>query len=433
MAFPQFANLPAEIQLQIWESTTATLPATPQMHIFDVRAPSPPSPPPKPRLRQQSQVPGRASPSPGRVRKSCSASPLPPPSSSPRRRRKNLPLGSVTLEGFRPERNISSSSGSGSGSSVDLSAYKFRDVLRATCVDAADAVARLWDAVPAADRAVVELPDGRRVAYDNARDVLHLRFLVDPAATDIGAAATTTGGLPTPPPSRSPSPEVDCRMEDIPERHSNADEDPVPPPPAPLTALFQSSWSPALATALHAARRVAIDVGQIWPSLAEEQHRLVRDVVFLACTMQHDLEVLYLVDYSGGGSSSRLLPASSSSSTTTTTTTTTSSGPSTHGNDLMSKTPGSLYERFHCPALADEAWEKERARPGDVIRGGCGAVWREVFDLEALGWHERHAGFVFGEVFGEVVRLQQGNWFGEGGGRGSRAAFKGVRVLVAEE
>lgn len=235
----------------------------------------------------------------------------------------------------------------------DPSGYKFRDILRATCVDAAATVRSTESRIPDADRATVYLPSGRQLVYDNARDVLHLRFL---DAVKPGGAA------------------------------------------APLSSIFQSLWSPALATALHSARRVAIDVSQIWPELAQQQHKLVQDIVFLVCTLQNHLEVLYLVDYSQGQKNVASTLASKDSE---------------------------LYSRFHSYGPERDA-EKERS--ADVIHGN-GTVWREVFDLERLGWHERHPGFVFGEMFGEVVRLQQGQWFGEGE---KKATFQGVRVLVAE-
>lgn len=120
--------------------------------------------------------------------------------------------------------------------------------------------------------------------------------------------------------------------------------------------------------------------------------------MFLVCTLQNALEVLYLVDYS---------PTMARAA------------------DLGSK-DGELYARLHSGSSSSS---EEAAREGDVIRGN-GTVWREVFDLEGLGWDERHCGFVFGDMFEEVVGLQQGSWFGEGE---RKATFQGVRVLVAED
>ncbi|PSR80849.1 hypothetical protein BD289DRAFT_373400 [Coniella lustricola] len=174
---------------------------------------------------------------------------------------------------------------------------------------------------------------------------------------------------------------------------------------APLSTIFQSLWSSSLATTLHRARRIAIDVSQIWPELAEQQHKLVQDIVFLVCTLQNDLEVLYLVDYSAGPGRYH---------------------PQRKAEEMMQKEGN---DGAAAGIVSMEAWNREMQRQGDVIHG-VGKIWREIFDLEKLGWHARHPAFVFGEMFGEVVRLQQGNWFGEGQ---KQAVFKGVRVLVAQD
>lgn len=397
-SFPQFANLPAELQLQIWDSTTTTLSGTMQMHLFDVHAPSPPTsssslvtntitPTQKARLRQRT-----TSPSPTRVRKSTSPQRdarhhhhQQQQHGHPYQQRSATRLETVTLEAFRP----SSFSGS-AGKPSDPSAYRLRHALRATCTDAAAAARRAQRAVPPRDRAVVELPSGHTVEYDNARDVLHLRFCCRSSHT----TAEEDESSPSPPSSPPPPAEV-----------------------APLSAIFRTLWSRPLAAALHGARRLAIDVSQVWPELPEEQSRLAQDIVFLACTVQHDLEVLYLVDYSSSSSSRATRQRAAAAAEATT------SSPTDPG-----RRDGDLYTRLHYPT--DAGWERERARPADVIHGGAGTVWREVFDLEALGWHERHPGFVFGEMFGEVVRLQQANWYGQGD---KKATFQGVRVLVAED
>lgn len=360
-AFPFFSLLPAEIQLQIWESTVATLP-TRQMHIFDVQIPSPPPPtqtpqaPPTPPRRAASRRARSRSPgapptttltAKGRVRKSSPA-------------RKATPITTANLP------TVHLGALSTTTSSFDPSAYALRDILRLTCADAARTVQRFEAAIPAADRTHITLhPSGRRIIWDNARDVLHLRFLPPPVV-------------------------------------------PAPSTFEPLSALFQALWSPALASALHTARRVAIDVASIWSALGfvdgqqgqgqgKRQQKLLQDVVFLVCTLQNALEVLYLVDYSQ---------------------------PAARAAELKSK-DGELHARLQSGSRSGE----EAAREGDVIHGN-GMVWREVFDLEGLGWDERHCGFVFGDMFGEVVGLQQGSWFGEGE---KKATFLGVRVLVAED
>lgn len=362
--FPLFALLPAEIQLQIWEYT---LPSR-QMHIFDIQTPpqsttslsKPPKPPRRApshrRTRSRSQSPGTKPLPTATTTTKLRHRKHPSTSSGTKRNAADLSsLSTVSLSAFAPI-----------PTTLDPSGYLLRATLRTTCHDAARTARAAEAAIAPADRATITLPSNQRILYDNARDVLHLRFLLlTPAAT----AASD---------------------------HQ----------PQPLSALFQSLWSPALATALHGARRVAIDVAHIWPALGAVdkalQQRLVQDVVFLVCTLQNALEVLYLVDYSRPeGSAARALRSRD----------------------------GELYSRLnesYCGNTLDRG--AERLREPETIHGN-GTVWREVFDLEGLGWHERHPGFVFGEMFGEVVRLQQGQWFGEGE---RKATFEGVKVLVAE-
>ncbi|CAN8103914.1 unnamed protein product [Discula destructiva] len=337
------------------------------MHILNIHTP--------PSLQQTStQYPAPATPAPTRRTRSKSPeerggrggrrptspkarAPQRKPSCVPRRRRNatNLStLPTVSLAAFTPQHPTA----------IDPSGYILRNILRLTSIDAARAAQRAEAAIPAADSATIVLPAGAgTVVYDNARDVLHLRCC--PSSSALG-----------------------CE---------------------PLSELFRALWSPALASALHGARRVALDVSQIWPALAEaeDQQRLVQDIVFLVCTLQNALEVLYLVDYSqplGGGRG-------------------------------VAKTLGQgkdseLYWRMNTHCGDSKEREAERAREADVIWGN-GMVWREVFDLEGLGWHERHPAFVFGQIFEEVVRLQQGQWLGDGEKR--PPPFQGVRVLVAED
>ncbi|KKY37295.1 hypothetical protein UCDDA912_g02753 [Diaporthe ampelina] len=311
----------------------------------------------------------------------------------------------------------------------DPSMYRFRGSLSATCIDAAATVRRsvttgagegssgdtntIYIGAPSTARGCAS------VTYDNTQDVLHLRL--------------------SPPPFRFPD---GGRLT------------------SPVSAIFESIWSQELAGALHRARRVAIDVSQLWPDLdlwargvaggggeqqggdgrgedveqgvvngegeaevlEDEEHEaggnddgslIMQDIAFLACTMQHDLEVLYLVDYCAGRCDSR--PSSMKA------------------RDLMERRDEGLYRALR----NGETWQKEKARVPDVIHG-VGKVWREIFDLERLGWDEEHPGFVFAEMFAEVVKMQQRNWTGDenqGGGEVAkeRKKFQGVRVLVAED
>ncbi|KAI3393555.1 hypothetical protein diail_4146 [Diaporthe ilicicola] len=285
----------------------------------------------------------------------------------------------------------------------DPSIYRFRASLRATCIDAAATVQRAT-AHSRVGTNTIRLGGGASITYDNTQDVLHLRF--------------------TPPAFRFPDGSGRLGA-------------------SPISAIFESIWSEELAGALHRARRVAIDVSQLWPDLwarggggeqgeygegqgqgegdeeeevqqeagGDDGSLVMQDIAFLACTMQNDLEALYLVDYCAGrcGSSSSL-----------------------RARDMMGKRDEGLYRALR----NGETWQKEKSRKPDVIHG-VGKVWREVFDLEKLGWDDKHPGFVFAEMFGEVVRMQQGNWMGNDDQGGEVAKekkkFQGVRVLVAED
>lgn len=415
-AFPKFPELPPEIQLQIWESTIATQPA---MHLFDVCVPP---------CVSESAATTIASPT--------SDSHMGNNEETDRSLSKReaiyleeatdtlylSPLATTTTDDATDEATEVSTQGA--RFRTDPSMYKFRAGLAATCIDAASTLRRSMPAAGSGDTNTVYIgaPSTARgcpsITYDNTQDVLYLRF--------------------SPPAFRFPD---GGRLT------------------SPVSAIFESIWSQELAGALHRARRVAIDVSQLWPDLwargvdggggeqqqggngGEEDDReheeageaeaevledgeeddaggnddgslIMQDIAFLACTMQHELEVLYLVDYSAGSCDSH--PSS------------------LKAQDLMEKRDEGLYRALR----NGETWQKEKARKPDVIQG-VGKVWREVFDLEKLGWDEEHPGFVFAEMFAEVIKMQQGNWMGDDSQDGEvtkeRAKFQGVRVLVAED
>lgn len=416
-AFTKFPELPPEIQLQIWESTIATQPA---MHLFDVCVPP---------CVSESAVTTIASPT--------SDSHMENNEETDRSLSKReaiyldeatdtlylSPLATTATEdSTSPETEVSTQ---GARFRSDPSMYKFRAGLAATCIDAAATVQRSIPAAPSSgdtNTIYIGAPSTARgcpsITYDNTQDVLYLRF--------------------TPPAFRFPD---GGRLA------------------SPISAIFESIWSQELAGALHRARRVAIDVSQLWPDLwargvggggddggeqqqggdggeqGDREHEevdedevevleeeeaggnddgslIMQDIAFLACTMQHDLEVLYLVDYCAGRCDSH--PSS------------------LKAQDLMERRDEGLYQALR----NGETWQKEKMRKPDVIQG-VGKVWREVFDLEKLGWDGEHPGFVFAEMFAEVIKMQQGNWMGDDGQDGEatkeRAKFQGVRVLVAED
>ena len=251
----------------------------------------------------------------------------------------------------------------------DPSMYRFRDNLRATCLDSAKMVQR----IKSGDVNTIHLPTGRAITYDNSQDVLHLRFV--------------------PPDFRFPD---NGRLT------------------SPISAMFESIWTDELASALHHARRVAIDVSQLWPDLAEGQSDIMQDVAYLGCVLQNDLEVLYLVDYCAGRCNG------------------------VKAGELMSRDEG-LYRKVYGYGSGigggnTGAWNLEKQRKPDVFHG-VGTTWREVFDIEKMGWSESHPGFVFAEAFSEVVRMQQSNFMSDevAGGVKRDVSFKGIRVLIAED
>ncbi|KAL1898269.1 hypothetical protein Sste5346_003677 [Sporothrix stenoceras] len=64
--------------------------------------------------------------------------------------------------------------------------------------------------------------------------------------------------------------------------------------------------------------------------------------------------------------------------------------------------------------------------PNPDVIWGVDRVYREVFDLEQLGWSERHPAFMFGQALGTAIRAQQLD-------AAQACQFRGVRVLVAED
>lgn len=429
-SFTKFPELPPELQLQVWESTIA---CQPSMHLFDVCVP--------PR-NPDSTLPPTASPP---------AEPHSGDGSNDEDTGTGLPKGqgAIYLEEVTDTLYLSplattttedlssqgtSASAQGARFRADPSMYKFRGSLRTTCFNAAATMQRTTTRGGDTNTIYLGAPSTERgcasVTYDNTRDVLHLRFVPPAFRFPDGSGRLTS----------------------------------------PLSAILESVWSQELEGALNRARRVAIDVSQLWPALGarlagggegfgEEQggglgevggaqggqvaageagvldgdeeaeegqvgdiddiSLLVQDIAFLASTMQHNLEVLYLVDYCAGRCDSHPnRPAS------------------LRAHDLMERRDDGLFRALR----NGKTWNKEKAREPDVIQG-VGIAWREVFDLEKLGWDEKHPGFVFAEMFAEmfaeVVKMQQQDRIGgydQGDDNGhEKMAFKGVRVLVAED
>jgi len=260
---------------------------------------------------------------------------------------------------------------------ADPSAYAWHASLGRTCLDASSVARRRVPGSPSpspgsssptgkpVDSNTVYLagPD-RRISYDNSTDVLHLRLGCPAGPPDAGPLC----------PSRRPA--------DVPSR---------------LGTLLDSEWSVDMADALRAARRIALDGADTWTEGTMGPY-IVEEAAFLACTLHSDLETLYLVEYCAGrcdGCGGKKLRAA----------------------DLQAR-GGQLDRDLHG---ADEA---ELSRRPDVVQG-VGLTYREVFDLEKLGWDATHPTYVFARFLDDAIRSQQGDG-------ASEAVFQGLRILVAE-
>ncbi|POS73537.1 hypothetical protein DHEL01_v208067 [Diaporthe helianthi] len=425
--FTKFPELPPELQLQVWESTIASQPS---MHLFDVCVPP---------CYPESTLPTLAAASPTLEHHEDDHSTNQDTDTRLAKGEEAIyldevtdtlylsPLATTTAECLSPQA-IGASSSQGARFRADPSMYQFRSSLRTTCFNAAAAILRTTTRGVDTNTIYLGAPSTERgcasVTYDNTRDVLYLCFV--------------------PPAFRFP--DDSGRLT------------------SPLSAIFESIWSQELEGALHRARRVALDVSQLWPDLGarlagdrgdvgEEQRGdlvedggeqdaqdgageaavlegedgedgeidsislIMQDIALLASTMQHNLEVLYLVDCCIGRYDSHTSLARPAS---------------LKARDLEETRDDGLYRTLRNGITPKE----EKTRKPDVIQG-VGKVWREVFDLERLGWDEKHPGFVFAEMFAEIVKMQQQECMGgdnhDGDVAKERIGFKGVRVLVTED
>jgi hypothetical protein len=349
--FPQFARLPPEIQLKVWEAACAG----PSMHVFDICIP----------LGHGDDR--RKQTSAGNDNRGIR-----------RLRQENTnKLGRmVFLDEAKSDPRLRHA--------ADPSWYKWRQNLTRVSVDAA-AVAAMplttaasW---PGAARQPIDLNDvylpgpERYVCYDNGSDILHLR-INGQLRSALGAATDTVPckGLPC------PSQVSICLS-------------------SGLSQLLDAEWSPGMANAVQAARRVALDVADIWTD-STLGPLIMEEVAFLACTLQSNLEVLYLVDYCAGRCSYCAKQALRARNL------------QVRGNELD--------RELHGGGLKDEF-----NRAPDVVQG-FRVAYREIFELEKLGWTSCHPTFVFARILDEAIRSQQADGLGE-------SLFRGVRVLMVED
>ncbi|KAH7152744.1 hypothetical protein EDB81DRAFT_432655 [Dactylonectria macrodidyma] len=305
MTFPQFPNLPPELQTQVWETCLAG----PCMHIFDVCFPSR---------------------SLGRVERAFAGGDV------TRQARFDRFKETVFLDRLESIRG-------------DPSMYRYANTLRHTSRAAA------WTAEAASSRdgaTTVSLPGRDAKLRIAGSDVLMLQFRdAGDGSADGDADASTLQSR--------------------------------------IGPVLRCQWSAELASTLQGARKVALDAVEGW--VFSPNDTLGWDeITHLASTLHRDLEVLYLVENGNKTAASRL------------------------------QTRGTLWKRLE----GDANGLSQPERPGDVVRA-VGMRYTEVFDLEALGWHECHPTYGFAFLMTNAIRLHQH--------QGGQSVFKGIRVLVAEE
>ncbi|KAH8882313.1 hypothetical protein GQ53DRAFT_885727 [Thozetella sp. PMI_491] len=362
-AFPQFSHLPGELQLMIWEAASTS----PSMHVFDVCFPSRGTP------RAWNAF------ARGVARGELSASRL----ARYAKFRQSVFLDALEAGGRGPAQPSPVAY-----HQVDPSMYTFHRSLKATCTDSFRALELEGQTteinVHTSDINTVYLPGpDRRVWYNNGTDILHLRF-----GQKDGADESTE--------------------DDLPELVALKDNLADAPPPgvldlpddqlSDLTAILESTWSPEMADTLRTARRVAFDASAAYTHFTTGIS-LIEEVIFLACTIQQDLEVLYLVDYCIGRCKScnkgRLDAA-----------------------DLQGR--GGVLD-------LDLHGAEDVERKPEMIQG-VGKVYKEVFEFEKMGWNAAHPTFLFARVLAEAIRDQQAEASLDG-----KVIFQGVRVLMAED
>jgi hypothetical protein len=206
---------------------------------------------------------------------------------------------------------------------------------------------------------VVYLPGKKqRIVYDNNTDVLCLRFGSYYAIEAVTHSFFTDG----------PDPNY----------HTN------------ISMVLEGMWSKEMAASLCDARRVAIDMSELW-SPSEVNPVIIEEVASLCSCLQNGLVVLYLIDYCVGRC----------------------------GRCWKGRLTSKDLQARKC-ALAKELDGQDREM--DVIYG-VGVTYREICDLEKLGWDSEHSMFLMARLMGEMIKEQQG----------LGSPFHSVRLLVCEE
>ena len=150
-----------------------------------------------------------------------------------------------------------------------------------------------------------------------------------------------------------------------------------------------------MAETINRASKIALDATETWVSWVHSFAGL-QEVAYFASTMQHGLEVLYLVDQCAGRCK----------------------GCGREG--VKAKDLGKTDDVWK---LLNGKWSGDE-REGDVIQG-VSKRYVEVFDLGGLGWTAAHPSFLFAQKMDRAIRNQQ-----QGEDKGK---FQGIRILVIED
>ncbi|KAM5367187.1 hypothetical protein ACJZ2D_010177 [Fusarium nematophilum] len=239
----------------------------------------------------------------------------------------------------------------------DPSMYRTANTLSATTVDSAEVVKARLNSDNVGKSNIVDLPrKGKHVSYDNNSDVLCLRFGLSHHAVQDATNNILDGdsGLVF---------------------RNN------------ISRILEADWSEGMATSLFAARRLAIDINELWSPAGFDP----MSVVYLSCCIQNDLEVLYLVDYCVGR--------------------------------CRRCWKGKLTQKELATKKCSIAKELDpEDREMDVIYGST-VRYREISNLKKLRWDFNHPMFAFAQIMGDTIREQQG----------AEGPFRSVRILVCEE
>ncbi|CAK7203749.1 hypothetical protein SEUCBS139899_006496 [Sporothrix eucalyptigena] len=397
--FPQFAQLPAELRLSIWEAAVSP----PSMHLFDVCLPSGTSDDDNSEDTEQESL-DRAQIAFGQQYTTLT--------------RYHKFKDTVFFDAHHAANNDVDHATPRTQPPLDPSMYRWKMSLSSACVDAYAATSLSSSPIQTRDKTPISSPAAvfddaintvylpgpdRRIQYNNKNDVLHLclsssnkRRFAQELSVPVAASL---------PPS-SPANQT-CASKDVVEievaevgltADETLDEDELTP------GLLDVQWSDEMGETLRNARRIAIDAAHTTRFVDLSSPLGLEELVMLACTLQQGLEVLYLIDYCPG----RCLDCDR---------------PGSRAADLTKK--GGLYKSLNHDEDDEEEEKEDDGRAPDII-WGVGRVYREVFDLEGLGWTDKHPAFDFGRALGAIIRAQQRDTT-------MTCQFQGVRVLMVED